>query len=703
MRKFLVVCALLLVALFGGDYLYYHTSLYVDVRPGAPVETFTKTSGREILVDEGAGFAPFEIRGVDLGAGKPGHFATEFSITREEYLRWFAQIQAMGANTIRVYTILAPDFYEAFYVYNEKRAEPLYLLQGLWLNDYVQNSHMDAYDSRYIGPLLDDARCVVDVVHGRRKMSAGTNASGGTYRRDVSQWTLGYILGVEWEDLTVAFTDHMRTDKKGYAGDYFYTSAEATPFESMLAQLGETVAQYETGRYKSQRLIAFSNWPTTDPFKYEDGVANLFRKCAEVDVEHIKTTDALLSGQFASYHIYPYYPDYLRHAAVFDDTSGENTYRAYLKQIADHHTMPVIVSEFGVPSSRGMAQIDYGRGFNQGNLSEAAQGEAIAACYRDIMDAGCAGSVVFTWKDEWFKRTWNTMHAVDLTQTAYWSDVQTNEQMFGLLAFDPGKEKSVCYVDGSDAEWTQADEVLQNDALGLSMKYDERYVYFLVRGAGLDAPVYIPIDTTRKTGSAQCSGPKLAFGRAADFLVVLDGKAASRVLVQERYDTARAMFGRETAGKDSYEFPPEKDTAQFVPIRLLLQIAPGEGEKAANSLSLTYETGKLTYGNGDPASAAYDSLADFCAGDGLIEVRIPWQMLNFSNPSDMEIHDDYYEHYGVEPLSIDCLYAGVGAGGEQIPMERAALKGWGNRVTYHERLKASYYKMQEVWAGEAAS
>ena len=27
------------------------------------------------------------------------------------------------------------------------------------------------------------------------------------------------------------------------------------------------------------------------------------------------------------------------------------------------------------------------------------------------------------------------------------------------------------------------------------------------------------------------------------------------------------------------------------------------------------------------------------------------------------------------------------------------LTGWGNRVTYHERLKASYYMMQELWNG----
>ena len=34
-------------------------------------------------------------------------------------------------------------------------------------------------------------------------------------------------------------------------------------------------------------------------------------KTACVDVEQIRSTDAVVSGMFASYHVYPYFPDYL--------------------------------------------------------------------------------------------------------------------------------------------------------------------------------------------------------------------------------------------------------------------------------------------------------------------------------------------------------------------------------------------------------
>ena len=66
------------------------------------------------------------------------------------------------------------------------------------------------------------------------------------------------------------------------------------------------------------------------------------------------------------------------------------------------------------------------------------------------------------------------------------------------------------------------------------------------------------------------------------------------------------------------------------------------------------------------------------------------------------IHDDYYECYGIEGLHIDEMYVGMAAGDAaeyRIPMAAFALEGWGKTVTYHERLKESYYILQEYWVG----
>lgn len=729
LKKFLILlCSVVLLVLLY-DIVYYRLGWYIDLHPKQEVETFVKVRGTEICLDQGEGYQPFEIRGVNLGSGEPGEWSTDFDIDKESYLRWFRYIKEMGANTIRIYTVQEDIFYDAFYEYNKDNPDPLYLIHGVWVNDYVQNSHRDAYDKAFYDTFLSDCKTVIDVIHGNKKIGLGRMASAGhgSYLHDISPWVIGYILGVEWEDVTVAYTDDTYRDKEGYAsyqGEYLYTTPEASPFEVMLCRVGDKFIEYETERYKTQKLVAFSNWPTTDPFKYPEQVTNFYEKCAYVDVEHIRCQEAFLSGQFASYHVYSYYPDYLQYVddwsqfgitdkgSYYDDRGRLNTYRAYLSLLTDHHTIPVVISEFGVSTGRGMAQIDRNTGRNQGHMSEKEQGQALVDCYEDIMATGCAGCCVFSWQDEWFKRTWNTMYAVDLTRTPYWSDYQTNEQYFGLLSFDPGWEESVCYVDGDVSEWSEEDVVHRDGDLTLSVKYDEKFLYFMVQKPGLKLEsdtIYIPLDITPKSGSYYCRAQGLLLDRAADFLVVLNGRDDSRVLVQERYEVLRSNYALSVYGFDTYITGniPEIDSPKFVPIDMILKIEtddPHVSFEDRNSLLITaetFETGKLKYGNANPDSPDFDSLADFMASGDYIELKLPWQLLNFADPSRMMIHDDYYDgNYGIEYIHIDEIHVGIaqpGADG-RVPFSPVKMKGWGNKVTYHERLKSSYYIMQDLWS-----
>ncbi len=749
MKKYLLAVSLLLAVTFGGYVGYYYNGVYIDINPSAPVTSQTKTDATTIYLMQGGEYQPFEIRGVDMGVGVPGKWATDYAVTEEMYIRWFQQIQDMGANTIRVYTILHDDFYNAFYRYNLSAIKPLYLLHGLWVKDYKLNSSQDAYQSTFRQVLLHDSKMLVDVIHGQRNISPGMDVGSGQYRRDISPWVLGYILGVEWEPGVVVYTNQVREKETRYMGNYMYCSEEATPFESLLCELGDQLIAYESQRYKQQRLIAFSNWPTTDPFEYPAAVTLHRSKLATINVEHIQTTAAFLSGEFASYHVYPYFPDYLsiildvntfdetdlakrielmryetakyrssllntawaldylQKEDLFDSRGNINTYLAYLKMLNRFHTIPVVISEYGVTTGRGKAQVDQYTGRNQGFMSEQQQGQAIIDCYEDILAAGSAGSCIFTWQDEWFKRTWNTMYAVDLTKTAYWSDIQTNEQYFGLLAFDAGKERRICYIDGDTEEWKEEDKVYEHNGTRLSYKYDEKGMYFLIESdfwQGEDSRIWVPIDITPKSGSTYAAGAKVTFDRAADFLVEINGRTNSHLMVQERYDTIRAMYALEYYGQDFYEQPPAIDSPIFVDKLLPLTLQGAIPDEDPNvRTGETFNTGKLTYGTNNPASAGFLSLADFCFTTNGVELRIPWQILNFSNPSESQVHDDYFSHYGIENLKINQFYIGAavepGSSTHRIPMGAITLEPWKTKVSYHERLKESYYMIQQHWLG----
>ena len=745
MKKFILTACILAVILFAGYYAYYYLGIYLPLPSDDPVTTFMRTDEDTIYMQRDGAYKPFEIRGVNLGVGLPGEWATDYAIDEETYLRWFSWIQEMGANTIRVYTLLQDDFYNAFYDYNTKREEageePLWLIHGVWVNDYVQFSHRDAYDDDFLQTLIQDCKTLVDVIHGKRSLSLGRGLGSGSYRKDVSSWVIGYILGVEWEDVTVAYTNEKYPDRNSYEGTYMVTTPDASPFEAMLCEVGDSIIAYETARYRQQRLVAFSNWPTTDPFVYPADITSHFLKCGVVDVSHIQPTSAFLSGYFASYHVYPYFPDYLNYlitpiseesealgmgefyyeysagtpitdmltgndAEDFLDGDGNiNTYYSYLKILNEYHDIPVVISEYGVSTGRGMAQRDANTSRHQGHMTEQDQGQALIDCYEDIIAAGSAGSCVFTWQDEWFKRTWNTMHAVDLDNTPYWSDYQTNEQYFGLLAFDPGEDESVCYVDGDPSEWEGKDTVIVSNGCRLQIQYDEKFLYFYAEGFDPENDVlYIPLDITPKTGSTYCENYDLSLERACDFIICIDGKSNSRVLVQERYEVMRAMFLGATQGIDPFVNAVDAHTPVFKPIELILQFLPDRGNRPDQEMFEAYETGVLRYGNANPKSEDFDSLADYMFTENGVEIRIPWQLLNFANPSEMMIHDDYYENYGVEYIQIDELFAGVAVKTEsdyRIAMASYPLKGWGKTVTYHERLKESYYMLKDYWSEKA--
>lgn len=748
MKKYIICVSLLLLSAALIWYLYYGQGIYFHLSSDKPVTTFMKTDTDTIYMERDGEYLPFEIRGVDLGVGIPGEWATDFAIDQETYLRWFDMIQELGANTIRVYTILHDDFYNAFYTYNTQQEqagkEPLWLLHGLWVDDYSHNSHKDMYDEGLLPEMIEDGKTIIDILHGKKFLLGRDGDGSGYYRHNVSQWVLGYILGVEWEASLITYTNQTHYDQTSYQGQYMTTTEDASPFEAALARLGDELIAYESNRYHQQRLVAFSNWPTTDPFRYSLVTTTYRFKNAVINVEHVQPTENFISGYFASYHIYPYFPDYLQteHEAqaytkdelelifgknqivainhrlsllnapsvheyltdedYYDKRGRRNTYYAYLKAINNFHNIPVVISEYGGTTGRGRAQIDVNTGRSQGFITEKEHGQYLIDCYQDIMDAGSAGSCLFSWHDEWFKRTWNTLHAVDLLNNPYWSDYQTNEQFYGLLTFDPGTEQSVCYVDGDTSEWTDNKVIWRGQGLELSMKYDEKFLYFYAAGFDpSDNVLYIPLDTTPKTGSTYCENYDISFSHPCDFVITINGTDHSRVVVQERYEVLKAIYWESYYILDPFIDPPQSDSPRFVNINLAMKlggIVPNlnENDTAAES----YETGKLRYGNANPSDPEFDSLADFCFTDNGIEIRIPWQLLNFSNPSEMMIHDDYYKHYGIENLHIDEIFVGAAVAGNtegRIHMASFPLEGWGKHVTYHERLKESYYILKDYW------
>lgn len=669
----------------------------------------SKVEGKNFLVYENGEWKEKFLRGVNIGAGKPGHFPGDLAITKQEYLRWFEQIGDMNADVIRVYTTLKPEFYDALLEYNLGADKPLYLIQGVWVKEEDKEELMDAYgdEGRIKKDFIKDSRDLVDIIHGDAILPERPGFTSGEYVSDVSDYVIGWILGIEWDPNFVLATNEKNPEKTNYFGDYLKT--ESSPaFEVFMCEVGDEVLSYEVEKYGMTRPISFSNWPTTDmlehpnePYPEEDMVA--------FNMERIKPGDQNKSGSFASYHIYPYYPEFMNYQKEyreFEDQDGNiNGYKAYLRDLINQHTMPVMVAEFGVPASRGKTHNSPTSGYNQGNHSEKEQGEIISSLLEDIYDEGYCGALVFTWQDEWFKRTWNTMDLNLGDRRPFWSDIQTSEQNFGLMTFEPGEDRSICYVDGDTSEWSEDDILVKGKESALSVKSDEKYLYLMVESDKLDIQkdrIYIPIDTVEDQGNSSYREELLKFERDSDFLVTIDGKDKSRVTVDSYYDPHYYVYGEQLGMIDRDEDYEVKAGGIFNPIRLCLSKEIYLPEEQRTIPFEDYETGKLRYGNGNPESEDYDSLADFSAGENSVEIRLPWQLLNMMDPSTKSVMGDLHKNKGIEPEQIEGIYLGGAIMSQdssteaEIPMEFYTWDNW-ERPSYHERLRQSYYIVREAF------
>lgn len=731
------------------------------------------------------GFSSLELRAIDVTSSIPGHAASQRVVDRETWVRWFKQIRDTGANAVRVYGIESPLFYDALRAFNLAAeaeaaaakdqpakavpldARPLYLVQGVPVDDYAQNSHMDAFDDEFAGALEKNARDAVDVVHGARPTELDAAGGAGAYVFDVSKWTVAYMIGDEWVTETVVYTDKACLDRAGFAGDYLKTAPGATPFESMLARVGDTLLGYETSRYGVQRLLAFSCGAATDPLPWPDAVREIYGRPRGIDTERIRATAAVRSGVVTCYQAGAGGGDAL--AACSDEeliqlgaapgaisaVRSGHMLATYLQLLNKHHAGPIMAGRLGAPSRRLVDRAGYLHRSKNGGMSEAHQAQELADQVKAVRSAGVAGSFVFEWQDDWSARAWNTLAAVDQLKAAWWNDVQTAGQGYGLMSFDPGEEP-VCVIDGDMGEWEGLQPVSTDGGLSVRAAYDEAGLYIMVEGGAVDPAreLFIALDTAPGVGSCVCSDPRVAFSSEADFLAVLAGGQKSRLLVHERYELERVTTLREILGDDPHLNPPAVDSDVFVTIDAPARraLSPDVVERLYKSGSMRaqdlaalrfemVETGRLTEGDANPASPAYNSLADVAYGDHAVELRLPWGLLNFLNPAQMQVHADYYAHYGVDGQVIDAIMIGaavsqgdspdagasgtsdaMGASGAMdedssqgdsarpdsprrgtfIAMDEFPVKGWGGDVSYRERLKPAYSALQACWGGDAA-
>ncbi|MEX2527895.1 MAG: tetratricopeptide repeat protein [Gemmatimonadota bacterium] len=634
-----------------------------------------RVAGRRLQVPGAQGWEDFWVKGMNLGAALPGRNPSEFP-GRETYDYWLEEMAGMNVNTIRVYTVHPPAFYESLRAYNLRNPDaPLRLLHGVWTELPP--------DDDFRGPEFEEAffgemRRVVDLLHGRADIRPRPGHASGFYTADVSQWTLGYIIGREWEPHAVLAFDSIHPELREFQGEFVEVSG-GNAMDAWLGGAVDTLVAYETRSYKTQRPVAWTNWPTLDPLHHPtessraEEVALRRARGEEVVVEPreydndvisvdpslLRPTPAFPAGTFAAYHVYPYYPDLLIHSdryAESGSSGGPSHYMGYLRELlAHHHDIPVVIAEYGVPTSLGPAHLQP-QGWHHGGHTEAEMAEINRRLTLELAEAGAAGGALFAWIDEWFKKNWLVIEfELPPERNLYWLNRLDAEQQYGMLA-----KEAVPPIHGSSLqdrlpEWRTLEPLHASPELTIRAAHDAAFLWLLVETPQRENGdrVMVGLDILDPEGGGRRwpggLGPELPVG--VEFVLVDDGSEA-RVLAHPAQNPYRLVpVGQGGAGPTvppmEVENPPAGLFHQRVEMRINAPFATPTtwtgvydtlnvvanrrrlGRDGTEFLAVGYDRGLLR--EGPPP----DGLVD--RAPGVVEVRIPWLLVNITDPSSRSV------------------------------------------------------------------
>jgi hypothetical protein len=718
-------------------------------RPGV-LQLVARTHGQGFEIASGKGWRRFYVKGVNLGVALPGRYPSQFPQDSALYAGWLDTLATMNANTLRLYTILPPAFYRALRGWNLSHPDRvLRLIHGVWTE--LPPRH-DFADRAWEAGFQREMRNVVDLLHGAAVIPDRPGHAGGRYDADVSPWVLGYIIGREWEPFAVKAFDAHRPPGS-YSGRYLRVQ-QGPAMDLWLARQCDAMLAYEADSYNALRPIAYTNWPTLDPLRHptepttaeeahwrkrtgrksESQKLEYENDAISLDANLVQPTPANPAGWFASYHAYPYYPDFMLLDPRYRQAKspeGRSSYFGYLRELVAHHqSIPTIIAEYGVPSSRGVAHL-HPEGWSHGGHDEQQMAAIDARLTREIRESGAAGSIVFAWLDEWFKKNWAVAdYEIPLDNTRLWHNVMDAEQNYGILGQYAGDVTKTPQLGGDPAEWRslpviQRGTTTTDGGLGrLGAGADESFVYLAVelapgkfpwgsRGIQLAIDTYLP-----RVGQHRLPRSDVQSEIGFEFLTDLAGPERGTLAVTPDYQ--RHDFRVDPATGDDFGrffrrpvITRDRTDGRFDSLYVITNRARF-GRDGTFFPARGYDRGRLRHG-----TQAGSTLADWYLDEksGLLQIRIPWDLLNVTDPSTRTILFDRHTtgHYGTVTASEFhigvVMYAKSPGRGPKVVGTLPALKqgmwragdfagwrweGW-KEPRWHGRLKPVYDSLRMLW------
>ncbi len=632
------------------------------------------------------GWEKMYIAGMNIGPGAPGYYPGAPPNDGVMYAEWLRASEQMNANVVRAYTLLPPAFYRAF-KHHADGGGKLVLYQQIWVGD---PPNKDLYEPNFVEATKTEIRYAVDALHGRGEVPKKHARGSGVFDQDIAAHVGAILLGREFEPSVVIQTNVINAGRSRFDGRYIAIS-QGTATEVWLAEMLDYLVSYQLETYNWQHPVAIVNWPPLDPLTHPTEANNLeevrhrMRRgeqlalpkgveddndAVAIDETKYRPSSSFFAGMFASYHVYPYYPDFLLLDPNYlkaRDSEGLNPMFGYLQQLRAHlpPAMPLVITEYGVPNSIGISHF-HPYGWHHGGHTETEQGQILARLARSIQESGCAGGIAFSLVDEWYKHNWLTVDFENpIDRAGLWINEIDPEKRYGVIGF---RTRKASLFHGDPAEWEKEQTLYGGGKVtpsgdsfdaartirGVQAAVDEAFLYLRIsvnclgcgkekRKDGMPHFEAVAYAVAINTLSGQAGAQQLPFGvnvaPGANFLLYLSEPAESRLLIADGYNPyqIKPKPGVPDETEISYRrgFSPRLEAAGSFVEMVVETNRKRFGRDGTPFPGQRYSRSVLRYGNPNPAAPDYDSLAEWYADvrRNAILVRIPWGKLYMTDPS----------------------------------------------------------------------
>jgi len=172
----------------------------------------------------------------------------------------------------------------------------------------------------------------------------------------------------------------------------------------------------------------------------------------------------------------------------------------------------------------------------------------------------------------------------------------------------------------------------------------------------------------------------------------------TKLLTHSYYDLYLHQYDKFDDEIDVTEAMRQPDSELFHPIYMLLERELRLPDRDEIFPLTKFEAGQMVFGISNYNVDTYNSLADYYYSGDILEVRIPWLMLNFRDPSMKEIEDDFWLNEYYSGTYIEDIWIGyLPKESESAQMQPYRWENW-DYYPYFERLRNSYYMLQKEFA-----